>query len=424
VTAKLTAKVVNNLETTGTRYRVWDTEIKGFHVRVSPQGKKTYALFYRHDGQQKDYLLGIHGSVTSEQARELAKQRIGEVAGGKDIQAAKRQDKARAERARYETLKAFIEHKYKPWAESHLKTSDEALRTLERDFAHLNARRLEDISKWDIQKWAAQKMKDGMHAATINRRVGTLKAVLSRAKEWGVIADNPLSGAKRIKTDDKARVRFLSDDEEKALRAALEARQQEQRAERLRYIEWRNERKLPPPKPFNAKYTDHLQPMTLLAINTGLRRGELFNLKRTDIDLKGRTLTVEGTTAKSGSTRHIPLNDEAFAVLVAWLNQRGEREKSKEEDQSKKDDLVFPSPATGDRLTHIKSSWASLIMKAGITQFRFHDLRHHFASKLVMKGVDLNTVRELLGHHSIDMTLRYAHLSPDHKAAAVALLHS
>ena len=126
--AKLTAKVVNNLETTGTRYRVWDTEIKGLHVRVSPQGKKTYALFYRHEGQQKDFLLGIHGTITADQARDLAKRRVGEVATGKDIQSAKRQDKARAEKARYETLKAFIEHKYKPWAESHMKTSDDALR--------------------------------------------------------------------------------------------------------------------------------------------------------------------------------------------------------------------------------------------------------------------------------------------------------
>ena len=73
-------------------------------------------------------------------------------------------------------------------------------------------------------------------------------------------------------------------------------------------------------------------------------------------------------------------------------------------------------------LTDIKKSFASLLKLAEIQNFRFHDLRHHFASKLVMAGIDLNTVRELLGHVDIRMTLRYSHLAPEHKAAAVEVL--
>ncbi|MBF4249216.1 integrase, partial [Vibrio anguillarum] len=73
-------------------------------------------------------------------------------------------------------------------------------------------------------------------------------------------------------------------------------------------------------------------------------------------------------------------------------------------------------------ITDVKKPWMRVLSNAKIENFRFHDLRHHFASKLVMAGVDLNTVRELLGHADLKMTLRYAHLAPEHKAAAVNLI--
>lgn len=113
--------------------------------------------------------------------------------------------------------------------------------------------------------------------------------------------------------------------------------------------------------------------------------------------------------AKSGKTRHIPLNKEAWDVLQK-LYQQGN-----------KNNLVFPNK-DGERFNHIKRSWGRLLDDAGIKNFRFHDLRHHFASRLVMAGVDLNTVRELLGHGDIQMTLRYAHLALEHKARAVEKL--
>lgn len=118
---------------------------------------------------------------------------------------------------------------------------------------------------------------------------------------------------------------------------------------------------------------------------------------------------MRGASAKSGLTRHIPLNDEAVRVLRAWQPCSGS------------DVLVFPGPS-GEAMTTLKTAWSKLATAAGLKAFTFHDLRHTFASKLVQAGVDLNTVRELLGHADIRMTLRYAHLAPEHTAAAVAKL--
>ena len=104
------------------------------------------------------------------------------------------------------------------------------------------------------------------------------------------------------------------------------------------------------------------------------------------------------------------LNTEAIAVLRKWQSSHHTKE-----------DLVFRN-ARGLRFTHVKTSWSRLLNMADIENFRWHDMRHTFASKLVMKGVDLNTVREFLGHTDIKMTQRYAHLAPEHKARAVELL--
>lgn len=155
-------------------------------------------------------------------------------------------------------------------------------------------------------------------------------------------------------------------------------------------------------------FVDHIRPLVLLAVNTGMRRGELFNLTWDDVNLTRASLTVRGGGAKSGQTRHIPLNDEAVTILRGWwgLTETGAG-------------LVFPS-RDGGRLDNINSAWAGVLKRADITGFRFHDLRHTFASWLVMAGTDLYVVRDLLGHASIQQTERYAHLAPEVKARAVA----
>ena len=239
------------------------------------------------------------------------------------------------------------------------------------------------------------------------------KSCLARAVAWGHLEENPVAQkVKRLKEDTKAKVRYLTPDEEARLLDALDAREERIRRERESYNAWCRERGYPERETLRDRaFVDHLRPMVLLSLHTGLRRGEVFNLRWEDIDLQRAMLTVSGASAKSGYTRHVPLNETARATLEAWRRQ------------STGADLVFPNK-DGRAFDNCNTSWESVLKEARITGFRWHDMRHTFASKLVMAGVDLNTVRELLGHSDIKMTLRYAHLAPQVKAAAVAKLVS
>lgn len=171
------------------------------------------------------------------------------------------------------------------------------------------------------------------------------------------------------------KVRYLSDAEETRLRKALDAREERRRAERDSANHWRRERgyvQLPSLR--TVMFTDHVKPLILLLINTGCRRGELFDLTWSNVDLDRRILTVTGATAKSKRKRHIPLNREATRVLQGW-RARVEDERG----------LVFVNDE-GKRFDRVSFSWRHLLKDAYISNFRWHDMRHHFASRLVMGG--------------------------------------
>jgi integrase len=152
--------------------------------------------------------------------------------------------------------------------------------------------------------------------------------------------------------------------------------------------------------------------MIIVSLNTGIRQGSLFRLRWSDIDFQEGILTVRAVNAKNEKTVHIPMNETLTCTLMKWKEQTaGDGEK-----------LVFPSPKSGKIMDNCKSAWAKLLKDADISNFRWHDMRHDFASHLVMNGVDLNTVRELMGHSDLKMTLRYAHLAPAVKMKAVETL--
>lgn len=354
--------------------------------------------------------IGKHSAITSIQARDLALAFSAKVIGGEDVQERKKQARQAAESSKSRMLECFLNSRYESWVTAERKSGHTTVKRIRSIFKVFMALPLEDINHWVVEKWRAERLNAGKKPTTVNRDITGLKAMLSKAIEWELLSKHPLAKLKPIKTDKHAKVRYLSLDEEQLLREAMLLREERIKKSRESANEWREERNhdlYPDLK--NVTFADYLQPMVLLAMNTGMRRGELFDLTWNDVSFSARVLTVSGAVAKSGSTRHIPLNKEALDILQEWYKQSDKR------------GLVFPSK-NGGRFTHIKKSWSGLIEDAQIKKFRFHDLRHHFASKLVMAGVDLNTVRELLGHGDIQMTLRYAHLAPEHKARAVEKL--
>lgn len=421
---KLTKRTVEALKPQGAPFEVRDESLPGLLLRVQPSGRKTFYFDYRLNGRRNRYKLGIYGNVSCEGVRSLALGVAGEVAGGKDPQERRKAERARVARDKHSTLSAFLEERYEPWARAHLKSAEFQIARIRSDFAEKLGEPLRAFNPFMVEGLRQKWKKAGNKPRSVNRDIQRLQSVLSRAVEWGVLESHPLAGLKPLKADKTGRVRFLSKSEESALRKALFSREDARRKARIRFNTWRVARNKAPLPERSDELVDHIKPMVLLALNTGMRRGELLGLKWGAVNLPGKQVTVTAETAKSGHTRRIPLNTEAHSTLTAW---------HKRADKPGPDELVFPG-ANGGRMKRIDTAWESLMKRAGLwikdkddpkkghSTFRLHDCRHHFASRLVQAGVDLYTVKELLGHSEITMTERYSHLAPDNLRAAVERL--
>ena len=203
------------------------------------------------------------------------------------------------------------------WATTHLKTANFQVSSIKADFAGWMDKPLANLNTWLVENWRTAQIEQGKQPKTINRNLQRLQALLSKAVDWGVLEEHPFRGLKPLKTDRTGRVRYLNGAEESALREALSRREITLREARIHFNEWRAARGKPPLPPRHEPYADHLQPIVLLALNTGLRRSELFHLQWEDIDFEAKWLTVRGVSAKNGQTRRIPLNAEALATLDA-----------------------------------------------------------------------------------------------------------
>jgi integrase len=370
-----------------------DTRLIGFILRV----ERNVRTYFAQVGRGRRVRLGRVGELTPDEARERCQAVLGNVAQG-------RPPLHGIDGAEGLTLGEFIADTYAPWAKAHRpRTAGGTLDRIALHFSGWYSRPLTAITMEDIERWRLKRINEGITPSTVRRDLDGLSSVLTRAGKLGKLSENVVRRVERPRIDRLPKVRYLDPAEEKRLRTALSERDEEMRNARESANKWRRERKHEP-LPTLRHYGDHLTPAVLLSMNTGLRRGELLALRWTSVDLKGKQITIEGSTAKTAQTRHVPLNAEALEVLRKWHEQAPASER------------VIPID------TGFKTAWAHLLERAHIEHFRWHDLRHHFASRLVQAGVPLNTVRELLGHSSMAMTLRYAHLAPDQKAEAVAKL--
>ncbi len=397
----LTKRLIDAANAQPRPYELRDTNVKGLILRVQPSGYKAWIIEWTRG---KRRTLGAYAHLTVDQARAHAARSMAEFIQIGLPSIAKAKPTAC-------TLDVFLTDHYGPWAEANLRCGSRYVESIRRAFPGFLPWQLTAIDAAAVERWwdlrlSGNSTRNGQRVAkaTLSRLVAMLRSALSKAVEWKLLERNPLLGMRLKSVEARKVIRYLSADEESRLRDALASRDAKSSAARISGNQWRAERSREslPAIPENG-FGDHLTPAVLLAMNTGLRRGELLSLRWSDVDLQGRMLTIRAEQAKSGKQRHVPLNTEATDVLTRWSTQRCEGA------------LVFLPD-------DVKTAWNRLLVRAKITGFRFHDLRHHFASKLVTKGVDLNTVRELLGHADIKMTLRYAHLAPAHLAAAVARL--
>lgn len=240
------------------------------------------------------------------------------------------------------------------------------MRRLDKKFGK---RILQEITTLEIEKYKSRRSND-IGPAALNGELRLIKHLYSKAIEWEKAKENPARAVKLLKGE-KSRVRFLSPDEVKTLL---------------------------------SNCVDHLEPIVTLALHSGMRKSEILGLQWSQVNFDQGIITV--LDSKNHERRDIPMDQTVKAMLQE--NQRN-------------GDYVF-SDQTGNRFTSFQHSFETARKKSGIEDFHFHDLRHTFASHLVMQGIDIMTVKELMGHKTLDMTLRYAHLAPDHKTKAITIL--
>ncbi|HEX7998662.1 MAG TPA: site-specific integrase [Pyrinomonadaceae bacterium] len=240
-------------------------------------------------------------------------------------------------------------------------------------------RTLQEIKKSDVEEFKRKqsetktKYERKRSPATVNRELAVLSAILTLAVDDELIPGNPCRRVKPMRADNE-RSRYLSKDEEKRLFAALDG------------------------EPL-------LQDIVTMAIHTGMRRGEIFNLRWFDVDFSRGVIHVRNT--KTSKDRVVPMNAAAREML---------------ERQPKTSGYVFPSPKTGGRLVDIKKKFNEACATAEIDDFRFHDLRHTAATRLADAGVNVIVIAEILGHGDIRTTKRYSHAMEEAKREAVEKL--
>lgn len=375
-------------------YEVRATRPLGLLLRVQPSGSRTY---YVQLGRGQRVRIGQAGTYTLKQAEERASAIL------RDPEAA-----TAKKRGSTSTLAEYIDDHYNDHALAKLKNGAKSVARVKAIWKTLLNKRMSDITASEVDRLRNKRVLAGVAPATVNRDVAALSGVFAHFVKENKGTSHPLADLPALDVADDETVRYLTPEEAGRLRQALADRDAQGARERANANAWRRERGYEL-LPEVTKYCDHITPMVLLSLNTGMRQGELFSLAWENVDLVRKTITVLASHSKGNTTRSIPLNAEALALLTTI-----------KPDPAK--GLVFKSPVTGGRFNNVKKAWAEVTKTAEVPDLRWHDLRHDFASQLVMRGAPLYTVQKLMGHANSRMTQRYAKLAPSTLADAVNML--
>lgn len=324
-----------------------------------------YWIDYYANGRRKREKVGPSKTLAD---KALKKRQI-EIAEGKFLDIKKEEPKIR--------FKEFADLYAENYGKKKRSWSSTDKMYIEKLKAFFGNRYLHEITPLLIRQYQSKRQEQDTYRKTkpsvgyINRELACLKCMFSQAIEWEYATKNPVKKIK-FKKENNSRTRFL---------------EKEELQELLKHCH------------------PVLRSIVLVAVNTGMRRDEIRTLKWRDVDVLRGFATLYKT--KNGEGRNVPLNRTAKEAIMAvpkhpnspyiFCNSRG-------------------------KLYNFRVSFIKALEKAKISDFKFHDLRHTAASYLAMAGVDLNTIREILGHKSMSMVLRYAHLSRSHQANAVSIL--
>jgi integrase len=395
-TRRITKQIVDGATVGSRDYFIWDAELKGFGLRVSSAGKKTYICEYRtaggRTGRRRRYTLGRHGSPwTAETAREEAKKILGDVAHGLDPARSKQDLKRRMSIA--ELCDQYLAHGCPTKKPSTLAT--DRGRILRHIKPVLGTKMVEEITRADVMRFMQdiaqgktridKKTKPRGRAivrggkGTASRTVGLLGAIFTYAIHCGIVEHSPVRGVKRF--PDRKGMRYLSEKELVALGHAL---------------------KNPEAIGENAKAVAIIK----LLVFTGARRGEIERLKWSEVDLARNFLRFEDS--KTGQ-KIIPINRAAAEILASQT-------------QKPENPFVFHADKSDGFFEGLPKIWRRVRKEAGLEDVRIHDLRHSFASIAVAGGASLPIIGALLGHRDTSTTQRYAHLSDNPLRSASELV--
>jgi integrase len=325
----------------------------GIFHRKNKRGDTTYYIDYR-DGRKR--IQEAIGSDKKLAEMVLQKRRV-EVAEGRHLNI-KKESKVKFE----ELVTKYLELHANPNIKRSWHSDVDTIKVLKRWFG---GKYLYEITPGLVTKFKNERREE-VSPATTNRGLACLKCMFNKAKEWELFAgDNPVIKVKLFREDNK-RLRFLEQEEiDKLL----------------------------------INCFGHLRPIVICALHTGMRKGEILNLKWRDCDFRRNIIYV--TETKNGERREIPMDEFLKKTFIAVPKH-------------KESPFIFCNQE-GKPYGDIKKSFLTALKKSDIIKFHFHDLRHTFASQMRMAGVGIDRIAEYLGHKSLQMTQRYTHLSPDYR---------